>query len=137
MGPVNARPLQDVKLKHNEGNREERPGRFLTTRAQIGHYVKMFKQIRATPSQVKERAYPKQAIQDGDIERYGGMKFGKDEAIFSAYDKAEMKKAKILVVASSDFSHTSESLFWSDVIKLAAIDLDLMQSMSMAIGVQR
>ena len=24
MGPVNARPLQDVKLNHDEGNREER-----------------------------------------------------------------------------------------------------------------
>ena len=36
MGPVNARPLQDVRLNHDEGNREERPGRFLTTRAPIG-----------------------------------------------------------------------------------------------------
>ena len=35
MGPVNARPLQDVKLNHDEGNREERPGRFLTTRATV------------------------------------------------------------------------------------------------------
>ena len=34
-GPVNARPLQDVKLNHDEGNREERPGRFLTTREPI------------------------------------------------------------------------------------------------------
>ena len=25
MGSVNARPLQDVKLNHSEGNREERP----------------------------------------------------------------------------------------------------------------
>ena len=29
MGPVNARPLQDVKLNHDKGNREEGPGRFL------------------------------------------------------------------------------------------------------------
>ena len=36
MRPVNARPLQDVKLNHDEGYREERPGRFLTTRAPIG-----------------------------------------------------------------------------------------------------
>ena len=35
MGPVNARPLQDVRLNHDEGNREERPGRFPTTRAPI------------------------------------------------------------------------------------------------------
>ena len=25
IGPVNARPLQDVKLNHDEGNRKERP----------------------------------------------------------------------------------------------------------------
>ena len=28
MGPVNARPLQDVRLNHDEGNRKERPARF-------------------------------------------------------------------------------------------------------------
>ena len=26
LGPVNARPLQDVRTNHGEGNREERPG---------------------------------------------------------------------------------------------------------------
>ena len=45
MGPANARPLQDVKLNHDEGNREEIPGRFLTTRAPIGQHVKMFRQV--------------------------------------------------------------------------------------------
>ena len=48
-----------------------------------------------------------------------------------------MRKAKIMIVANSDFVHTSKSLFWPDVIMLAAVDLDLMQSVSMAIGVQR
>ena len=33
--------------------------------------------------------------------------------------------------------YTSKSLFWPDVIMLAAVDLDLMQSVSVAIGVQR
>ena len=42
-----------------------------------------------------------------------------------------------MIVASSDFVYTSESLFWPDVIMLAAVDLDLMQSVSLAIGVQR
>ena len=111
MGPVSARHLQNVKLNHNEGKWEERPGRFLTMRAPMGQHVKMFKQLRAPQSLVKERAYPKQVIQDGDVESYGGMKFRKDEAIFKAYDKVEMRKAKILVVASSDFVHTSISLF--------------------------
>ena len=59
MGPVNARPLQDVRLNHDEGNREERPGRFLTTRAPIGQHVKIFRQLTTPPGHVKERIYPK------------------------------------------------------------------------------
>ena len=54
MSPVNARPLQDVKLNHDEGNREERSGRFLTTRAPIGQHVKMFRQVKTPPGHVKE-----------------------------------------------------------------------------------
>ena len=136
MGPVNARPLQDAKLNHDEENRKERPGRFLTTRAPIGHYVKMFRQVKAPPGYMKEKAYPKQVNQEGDDQIYGGLKaIKKDETILTAYDKAEMRKAKIMIVASSDFVYTSKSLFWPDVIMLAAVDLDLMQSRSMAIGV--
>ena len=138
MGPVNARPLQNLKLNHDEGNREERPGRFLPTMAPIGKHVKMFRQIRAPPGHVKERAYPKKVAQEGDVQRYGGLKtIRKDETIFAAYNKAEMRKAKIMIIANSDFVSTSKSLFWPDVIMLAAVDLDLMQSVSMAIGVQR
>ena len=138
MGPVNARPLQDVRLNHDEGNREERPGRFLTTRAPIGQHVKIFRQLTTPPGHVKERVYPKLVNQDGDAQRYGGLiAIKKDETIFAAYDKAEMRKAKIMVVANSEFVHTSKSLFWPDVIMLAAVDFDLLQSISMAIGVQR
>ena len=76
--------------------------------------------------------------QEGDVQRYDGMKaIKKDETIFAEYDKAEMRKAKIMIVTNSDFAYTSKSLFWPDVIMLAAVDLDLMQSVSMAIGVQR
>ena len=82
MGPVNARPLQDVRLNHDEGNREERPGRFLTTRAPIGQHVKMFRQVTAPPDLVKERVHPKLVNQDGDVQRYGGLKaIKKDETI--------------------------------------------------------
>ena len=138
MGPVNARPLQDVRLNHDEGNREERPGRFLVTRAPIGQHVKMFRQVSSPPGHVKERIYPKLVNQDGDAQRYGGLKaIKKDETIFAAYDKAEMRKAKIMIVANSEFVYTSKSLFWPDVIMLAAVDLDLLQSISLAIGVQR
>ena len=61
----------------------------------------------------------------------------KDETIFAAYDKAEMRNAKFMIVAISDFVHTSKSLFWPDVIMLAVVDLDLMQSVSMSVGVQQ
>ena len=125
MGPVNARPLQDVRLNHDEGNREERPGRFLTLRAPIGQHVKMFRQLTTPPDHVKEKIYPKLVDQDGDVQRYGGLKaIKKDEIIFAAYDKAEMRKAKIMIVANSEFVYTSKSLFWPDVIMLAAVDLD-------------
>ena len=138
MRPVNARLLQDVRLNHDEGNREERPGRFLTTRAPIGQHVKMFRQLTTPPGHVKERIYPKLVNQDGDVQRYGGLKaIKKDETIFAAYDKAEMRKTKIMIVANSEFVYTSKSLFWPDVIMLAAVDLDLLQSVSLAIGVQR
>ena len=137
MGPVNARPLQDVKMNHGERNREERPERFLTTRLPIGQLVKMFKQARAPQSHVKEKAYTKQVTQERDVESYGGMKIWKDKTIFAAYEKKEMRKAKILIVANSEFAHISKSLFWPDNIILAAINWDLMQSLSMAIGIQR
>ena len=138
MGSVNARPLQDVRLNHDEGNREERHGRFLVTRAPIGKHVKMFRQVSSPPDHVKEKIYPKLVNQDGDVHRYGGLKaIKKDETIFAAYDKAEMRKAKIMIVANSEFVYTSKSLFWPDVIMLAVVDLDLLQSVSLAIGVQR
>ena len=91
MGPVNARPLQDVKLYHDEGNCEERPGRFLTTRAPIGQHVKMFRQIKSPPGHVKEKAYPKKVNQVGDVQRYGGLKaIKKDETIFAAYEREDL-----------------------------------------------
>ena len=80
MGPVNARPLQDVKPNHDEGNREERPGKFFLTMALVGQHMKMFKQIRALLGHVNDRAYPKQVTQEGDVPRYCGMKtIRKDE----------------------------------------------------------
>ena len=96
MGPVNARPLQDVKLNHDEGNREERPGRFLITRAPIGQDVKMFRQLNTPPGHVKEKVYPKQVNLEGDAQRYGELKaIKKDKTIFAEYDKAEMRKSRL------------------------------------------
>ena len=73
----------------------------MTTRAPIGQHVKMFKQVKAPPVHVKERSYPKQMNQEGDVQRYGGLKaIKKDETIIAAYDKAEIRETKIMIVAS-------------------------------------
>ena len=95
----------------------------------------MFKQVRAPPSHVKERAYPKQVAQESNVEGYGELKTRMDETIFAAYENVEMRKAKILVAANSDFAYPTKSLFWPGLIMLAAIDLDLMQYVSVANGV--
>ena len=42
-----------------------------------------------------------------------------------------------MIVAKSESVYTSKSLFWPDVIMLAGVDLDLLQSVSLAIGVHR
>ena len=56
----------------------------------------MFKQLKTPPGHVKERVYQKQVNQKGDVQRYGGLKaIKKDETIFAAYNKAEMRKPKI------------------------------------------
>ena len=100
--------------------------------------MKMFRQVATPPSHMKDRTYPKQVSQDVDVQRYGGLKaIKKDETIFAAYDKAEMRKAKIMIVANSEFVYTSKSLFWPDFIMLAAVDLDLLHAVSLTIGVQR
>ena len=55
---------------------------------------------------MKERAYPKQ------VKRHGGLKaLQKDDIIFAAYDNAEMRKAKTMIIANSDFQHTSKRAY--------------------------
>ena len=65
---MKARPLQDVRNNHREETKKERSGRFLTRSAPTGQHVKMFKWVQALPTHVKERAYPKQVMQEDDAE---------------------------------------------------------------------
>ena len=132
VGPVSARALQDVRKNHSKQTREERPGRFSKKRAPTGQHNKMLKQVRAPPNHVKKRAYTKQVEQKGEVERCGYLKFKVEETIFAANQKAEMRKAQKIVVASWDIVKT---LLWPGIIP--GTDLYWMQSISMAIGVQR
>ena len=91
--------------------------------------------MRAPPPRAKERTYQKQVTQEGDEEKYGELKFKIGETICAAYDKAEMRKAKILMISSSDIVSTPKSQIWPDVVLLAEEHLYWMQSISMAIGI--
>ena len=79
--------------------------------------MKMFRQLTTPSGHLKERIYPKLVRQDGDVQKYSGLKvIKKDETTFAAYDKAEIRKAEIMIVANSEFVYTSKSLFWPDFI---------------------
>ena len=74
---------------------------------------------------------------DGDDKRYGKLKAPIGDGLFAAYDPLDMKAAKYLIVASSDYLYTPRSLFWPDVIFLTAPKLDWGQAIGMMISVRR
>ena len=74
---------------------------------------------------------------DVDDRRYGELKAPVGDGLFAAYDPLDMKVAKYLIVASSDYLYTPRSLFWPDVIFLTAPKLDWGQSVGMMISVRR
>ena len=74
---------------------------------------------------------------DGDDRRYGELKAPVGDGLFAAYDPLDLKAAKYLIVASSDYLYTPRSLFSPDVIFLTAPKLDWGQSIGMMISVRR
>ena len=73
---------------------------------------------------------------EGDDRRYEGLMAPVGDSLFAANDPLDMKAAKYLIVASSDYLYTPRSLFWPDVIFLTALKLDWGQSAGMAISVR-
>ena len=59
------------------------------------------------------------------------------DSLFAAYDPLDIKAAKNLIVASSDYLYTPRSLFGPVLIFLTAPKLDWGQSVGMTISVQR
>ena len=74
---------------------------------------------------------------EGDDRRYAGLMASVGDSLFAAYDPLDMKAAKYLIVAGSDYFYTPRSLFWPDVIFLTAPKLDWGQSAGMMISVRR
>ena len=100
----------------------------------------MYRQFAKPPGQTPgeySRDYPRTTTVDGDDQRYGKLKAPIGDGLFAAYDPLEMKAAKYLIVASSDYLYTPRSLFWPDVIFFTAPKLDWGQAIGMMISVRR
>ena len=100
----------------------------------------MHRQFAKPPGQAPReylRDYPRATSVEGDDKRYAGMKAPVGDSLFAAYDPLDMRAAKYLIVASSDYLYTPSSLFWPDVVFLTAPNLDWGQSVGMMRSVRR
>ena len=100
----------------------------------------MYGQFSKSPGQVPgeySRDYQRGTSVEVDDRRHEGLRIPMGDSLFSAYDPLDVKAAKYLIVASSDYLYTPRSLFWPDVLFFTAPKLDWAQSVGMTISVQR
>ena len=139
-GPLNTRSLTDVRRRARELTPPARKGNFLAENQPNNKHHKMYRQFAKPLGQVPgeySRDYPRATSVEGDDKRYAVLKAPVGDSLFAAYDPLEIKAAKYLIVASSDYLYTPRSLFWPDVIFLTAPKLDWGQSAGMTINVRR
>ena len=139
-GPLNTRSLTDVRQRARELTPPARKGKFQAENKPNKKHHKMYRQFAKPPGQTPgeySEDYPRTTTVDGDDKRYGKLKAPIGDGLFAAYDPLEMKAAKYLIVASSDYLYTPRSLFWPDVIFLTAPKLDWGQAIGMMISVRR
>ena len=139
-GPLNTRSLTDVRQRTRELTPPARKGKFQADNKPNNKHHKMYRQFAKPPDQTPgecSRDYPRTNTVEGDDRRYGELKAPVGDGLFAAYDPLDMKAAKYLIVASSDYLYTPRSLFWPDVIFLTAPKLDWEQSLGMMISVRR
>ena len=138
--PLNTRSLTDVRQRARELTPPARKGKFQKDSKPNNKHHKMYRQFAKPPGQTPgeySRDYPRATTVDGDDRRYWELKATVGDGLFAAYDPLDMKAAKYLIVASSDYLYTPRSLFWPDVIFLTAPKLDWGQSIGMMISVRR
>ena len=82
------------------------------------------------------RDYPRATSVEGDDKRYEGLNTPMGDSLSAAYDPLDIKAAKYLIVASSDYLYTPRCLS-AHVIFLTAPKLDWGQLVGMTISVQR
>ena len=139
-GPLNTRSLTDVRWRARELTPPARKGTFLAENKPNNKLHKMYRQFAKPPGQASgeySRDYPRATSVEGDDKRYAVLMAPVGDGLFAAYDPLDMKAAKYLIVASSDYLYTPRSLFWPDVIFLTAPKLDWGQSAGMMISVRR
>ena len=139
-GPLNTRCLTDVRWRARELTPPARKGKFLAESKPNNRHHKMYRQFAKPPGQAPgeySRDYPRATSVEGEDKRYAGLKAPFGDSLFAAYDPLDMKAAKYLIVASSDYLYTPRSLFWKDVIFLKSPKLDWGQSAGMMISVRR
>ena len=139
-GPLNTRSLTDVRRRARELTPPARKGKFLAENKPNNKHHKMYRQFSKPPGQAPgeySRDYPRATSVEGDDRRYEGLKAPVGDSLFGAYDPLDIKEAKYLIIASSDYLYTPRSLFWPDVIFLTAPKLGWGQSAGMTISVRR
>ena len=113
-GPLNSRSLTDARRRARELTPPARKGKFLAENKPSNKHHKMYRQFAKPPGQVPgeySRDYPRVTSVEGDDRRYAGLMASVGDSLFAAYDHLDMKAAKYLIVASSDYLHTPRSLF--------------------------
>ena len=139
-GPLNTRSLRDIRRRARKLTPPVRKSKFLAENKPNNKHHKLYRQFTKPPDQPPgeySRDYPRATAVKRDDIRYEGLRAPVGDSLFAAYDPLDMKEAKYLIVASSDYSYKPRSLFWPDVIFLTAPRLDWGQPAGMTISMQR
>ena len=83
----------------------------------------MYMQLSKPPGQAPgeySRDYPRATSVEWDDRRYAELKAPVGDSLFAAFDPLDIKAAKYLIVASSDYLSTPRTLFWPDMMFLTA-----------------
>ena len=114
MGSLKTRSLADVRRRARELVPALRRGKFTTENRPNNKHHKMYRQFSKPPGQLPgeySREYHRATSVEGDDRRYRGLKIPMGDSLFAAYDPLDIKNAKYLIVASSDYLYTPRSLF--------------------------
>ena len=108
-GPLNTRSLTDVRRRTRELTPPARKGKFLAERRPNNKHHKMYRQFAKPPGQAPveySRDYSRATSVEGDDKSNAGLKATIGDKPFAAYDPLDMKAAKYLISASSDYLYT-------------------------------